>query len=89
MLRKLLYFGSNKKSIPLLSPTEYRPTRIYAHQERPFSRYKPWAYIRDFTVGQPKKKNCFCFDVKIIARVIIRTTYLQIMKRKETNLENY
>ena len=50
MLRKLLYFGSNKKSIPLLMPPGYRPTRIYAHQKRPFSRYNPWAYIRDFTV---------------------------------------
>ena len=49
MLRKLLYFGSNKKSIPFLSPTGYRPTRIYALQKRRFSGYKPWACIRDFT----------------------------------------
>ena len=50
MLRKLIYFGSNKKSIPLLSPPGYRPTQIYAHRKRPFSGYKLWAYIRDFTV---------------------------------------
>ena len=52
MLRKLLYFGSNKNSIPPLSPPGYRSTRIYTHQKRPFSRYEPWAYIRDFTVTQ-------------------------------------
>ena len=49
-LRILLYFSSNKRSIPLVSPPGYRPTRIYAHQKRPFSRYKPWAYIHYFTV---------------------------------------
>ena len=27
MLRKLLYFGKNKKFIPLLSPTEYTATK--------------------------------------------------------------
>ena len=48
--KKLLYFGSNKKSIPLLNLTGYRPTQKYAHQKRPFSRYKPWAYIRDLKV---------------------------------------
>ena len=37
MLRKLLYFGSNEKSIP-------RPTK------KLFSGYKPWVYIQDFTV---------------------------------------
>ena len=50
MLRKLLYFGSNKKSIPHLSLLKYRPTWIYAHQKKPFPGYKPWVYIRDFTV---------------------------------------
>ena len=50
MLTKLLYFGSNKKSFPLLSPPGYRPTRIYAHQKRSFSGCKPWAYIRNFMV---------------------------------------
>ena len=50
MLRKLLYFDSNNKSILLLSPCEYRSTQIYVHQKRPFSGYKPWAYIWDFTV---------------------------------------
>ena len=49
-LRILLYFSSNKRSIPLVSPPGYRPTRIYAHQKRPFSGYKPWAYIHYFTV---------------------------------------
>ena len=44
-LRILLYFGSNKRSIPLVSPPGYRPTQIYAHQKRPFSGYKPWAHI--------------------------------------------
>ena len=48
MLRKLLYFGSNKKCIPLLSPPGYRPTQIYAHQKKPLSGYKPWAYIPHF-----------------------------------------
>ena len=51
MLRKLLYFGFNKKSIPLLSPHGFGLTPIYAHQKRPFSGYKPWAYIQDFTVA--------------------------------------
>ena len=50
MLRKLLYFGSNKKSILLLRLPGYRPTRIYAQTKRPFSGYKPWAYILGFTV---------------------------------------
>ena len=27
-----------------------KPTRIYAHQKRYFSGYKPWAYARNFTV---------------------------------------
>ena len=49
-LRILLYFSSNKRSIPLVSPPGYRPTRIYAHQKRPFSGYTPWAYIHYFTV---------------------------------------
>ena len=49
MTRKLLYFGSNKKFILLLSPT-----RIYAHQKRPSSGYKPWGYIWDFTVVKLK-----------------------------------
>ena len=49
-LRILLYFSSNKRSIPLVSPPGYRPTRIYAHQKRLFSGYKPWAYIHYFTV---------------------------------------
>ena len=46
----MLYFGSDKKFIPLLSSPGYRPARIYAHQKRLFSEYKPWVYIRDFTV---------------------------------------
>ena len=49
-LRILLYFSSNKRSIPLVSPPRYRPTQIYAHQKRPFSGYKPWGYIHYFTV---------------------------------------
>ena len=57
MLRKLLHFGSNKKSIPLFSPPGYRPTRIYVHQERPFSEYKIWTYIRDFTVSALEKSR--------------------------------
>ena len=32
-LRVLLYFSSNKRSIPLVSPPGYRPTRIYTHQK--------------------------------------------------------
>ena len=50
-LRILLYFSSNKISIPLVSPLGYRPTRIYSHQKRPFSGYKPWVYIHYFTVS--------------------------------------
>ena len=50
MLRKLLYFGPNKKSIPYFNPPGYRSTRIYTCQKRPFSGYKLWAYILDFTV---------------------------------------
>ena len=49
-LRILPYFSSNKRSIPFVSPPGYRSTRIYAHQKRPFSGYKPWAYIHYFTV---------------------------------------
>ena len=49
MLRKLLYFGSNKKFIPFLSSPGYRPTRIYSNQKRHFG-YKPWVYVRNFTV---------------------------------------
>ena len=33
-LRILLYFSSNKRSIPLVNPPGHRPTRIYAHQKR-------------------------------------------------------
>ena len=50
MLKKVLYFGSNKKSIPLLSLLGYRPTRKYAHHKTAFSKYKLWVYIGDFTV---------------------------------------
>ena len=46
-VKKLLYFGSSKKIHPLLSPPGYRPTRIYVHQKRLASGYKPWAYIWD------------------------------------------
>ena len=35
MLTKLLYFGSNKKFIPLSIPPGCRPTRIYTHQKQP------------------------------------------------------
>ena len=48
--KKLLYFGSKKNYIPLLRPSGCRPTQIYAHQKRPFSWYKLWTYIQDFTV---------------------------------------
>ena len=49
-LRILLYFSSNKRSMPLVNPPGYRPTRIYAHQKRLFFGFKPWAYIHYFTV---------------------------------------
>ena len=49
-LRILLYFSSNKRSMPLVSPPGYRPTRIHAHQKRLFFGFKPWAYIHYFTV---------------------------------------
>ena len=50
MLKKVFYFGSNKKSIPLLSLPGCWPTRKYAHQKTAFSEYKVWVYIGDFTV---------------------------------------
>ena len=48
--KKVALFGSNTKCNLLLSAPGYRPTQIYAHQKRPFSGYKPWAYTSDFMV---------------------------------------
>ena len=52
MLRKLLYFGSNKKSILHLSPPEYTPSD---KNDSPYM--KPWVYIRNFKVYLNPKKN--------------------------------
>ena len=69
MRKKLLYFSSNKKSIPLLSPPGYWPNRIYAHQKRLSPGYKPWAYIRDFTVTSQGGK--LCFEQEVFMRVLL------------------
>ena len=44
-----IYWRTYRK-IPNKGPPEYRPNQIYAHQKRPFSRYKPWFCIQDFMV---------------------------------------
>ena len=48
MLKKVFYFGSNEKSIPLLSLPGCLPTRKYAHQKTAFSEYKLWVYLGEF-----------------------------------------
>ena len=68
MLKQTCRFGHiywrKYPKIPNKGSREYRPTRIYAHQKRPFSRHKTWVYIRDFTVLLENFIFCITYDYR-------------------------